>query len=703
MGRVFNRITCLFTVLLLDISSSFKGEFYDNKYNDPTWILSRNFRNENDNNKDEPSGSDVKKIDMKMPNVSPQKHDSYFCIAKKMPENDAYIVGYEPHAKMQTAHHMLMFGCDDVDDSGTKGYWDCNEMGGTCKGNVNKILYAWAMDAPALDLPKDVGFHVGGSSRIKYIVLQVHYANVDKFKNFHETDHSGVILHLEANKPKYFAGIYLVAAGGPPIPAKNPEFDMNMACHYSMGPEMHPFAFRVHTHKLGYVVTGYRIRNGKWHLIGKGDPRRPQAFYKVNSKDSLLPGDTLAARCTYDSTKRDRTTYIGATGADEMCNFYMMYWYDPAEGRSTDACTLPNPEISDGDYPKDTNVPLPEEKKMEMKRREMNDEFVAKSARGLTEQENWPESNLEYAGSKVGQISGVAVQTTGDVVIFHRGDRIWDARTFDFDNHLNPELRNSPINEDPVWFLKKETGEVEKTWGKGLFYFPHGITIDHENNMWFTDVGMHQIFKYSQDGKELMKMGEKFVPGNDNKHFCKPTDIAVEKDGSFFVSDGYCNSRIMKFSAAGKLTIVIEDHLLLATPGFPPPPNFLVPHSLSLGHEGKLLFVADREHGRVLTFDSGNGKFRDEYEGFGDKVFAICYSSSQGGLLYVINGQSSQQKLIYGSTFHLKTKKVTQQWQPKTGFSYPHDITCDPSGKAVYVSEITSPGRLWKFQESVMY
>lgn len=51
---------------------------------------------------------------------------------------------------------------------------------------------------------------------------------------------------------------------------------MNMACHYGIGPEMHPFAFRVHTHKLGFVVTGYRVRNNKWHLIGKGDPQQPQ-------------------------------------------------------------------------------------------------------------------------------------------------------------------------------------------------------------------------------------------------------------------------------------------------------------------------------------------------------------------------------------------------------------------------------------------
>ena len=63
-----------------------------------------------------------------------------------------------------------------------------------------------------------------------------------------------------------------------------------------------------------------------------------------------------------------------ATGADEMCNFYMMYWYDPAEGVSTDACAFYSFQSSD--YPPETDEPLPAEKKMEMKR-EMNGELTS--------------------------------------------------------------------------------------------------------------------------------------------------------------------------------------------------------------------------------------------------------------------------------------------------------------------------------------
>lgn len=63
------------------------------------------------------------------------------------------------------------------------------------------------------------------------------------------------------------------------------------------------------------------------------------------------------------------------------------------------------------------------------------------------------------------------------------------------------------------------------------------------------------MFKVSSDGRDriLLALGEAFVPGSDSNHFCKPTDVAVDpQTGSVFVSDGYCNARILKFSAQGK-------------------------------------------------------------------------------------------------------------------------------------------------------
>ena len=82
---------------------------------------------------------------------------------------------------------------------------------------------------------------------------------------------------------------------------------------------------------------------------------------------------------------------------------------------------------------------------------------------------------------------------------------------------------------------------------------PHGITADSQGNFWVTDVGSHQVHKLDKDFKTIFTLGEKLVPGNDEKHFCKPTDVAVASNGYFFVADGYCNSRVLKFDPNGKL------------------------------------------------------------------------------------------------------------------------------------------------------
>ena len=87
------------------------------------------------------------------------------------------------------------------------------------------------------------------------------------------------------------------------------------------------------------------------------------------------------------------------------------------------------------------------------------------------------------------------------------------------------------------------------------FYLPHGLTIDSNNNVWLTDVALHQVFKFPPGGgnKPLLTLGVAFVPGVDDDHFCKPTAVAVMANGDFFVSDGYCNSRILKYDKNGNL------------------------------------------------------------------------------------------------------------------------------------------------------
>lgn len=105
------------------------------------------------------------------------------------------------------------------------------------------------------------------------------------------------------------AGVLFMATGGS-IPPMSTEH-METSCRMDENKIVHPFAFRVHTHSLGKVVTGYRIRDGKWTMIGHRDPQKPQMFYPVNNaSDPIKYGDLLAARCTMHSN-RTRVTDVG--------------------------------------------------------------------------------------------------------------------------------------------------------------------------------------------------------------------------------------------------------------------------------------------------------------------------------------------------------------------------------------------------------
>lgn len=170
----------------------------------------------------------------------------------------------------------------------------------------------------------------------------------------------------------------------------------------------------------------------------------------------------------------------------------------------------------------------------------------------------------------------------GNIAIFHRGDRVWGLTTFDYRNRFNPN--NGPIQQNTIILLDKSR-KIILEWGRNMFYLPHGLTIDQNGNYWITDVAMHQVFKFdAQDIQKHMEelkhaqfssetgvpnyhssalfensivkpsitLGEAFVPGNDEKRFCKPTAVAVHTNGDFFVSDGYCNSRIIKFNKYGE-------------------------------------------------------------------------------------------------------------------------------------------------------
>lgn len=119
------------------------------------------------------------------------------------------------------------------------------------------------------------------------------------------------------------------------------------------------------------------------------------------------------------------------------------------------------------------------------------------------------------------------------------------------------QRNQGPITDNTIVAFNHTIGQVSYEWGKNLFYMPHGLTIDHENNVWVTDVALHQVFKFNPNNRTTpeLTLGVAFIPGNTNTKFCKPTAVAVLKNGDFFVADGYCNARIIKYSRNGEIIL----------------------------------------------------------------------------------------------------------------------------------------------------
>ena len=196
----------------------------------------------------------VSEFPLLMPRVKPQLAETYLCTPIRMDTEDTYyIVGFKPNATKMTAHHMLIYGCEEPGD--VSPTWNCGEMAVSEPGLENhpvcasgsQIIYAWAMDATSLKLPEGVGFRVGANSKIKYLVLQVHYASTDYIEP--QGDDSGVILQYTQQEQPKTAGVLVLATGGRAPAHTTTNFET--ACQIQDSRAVHPFAFRTHTHSLG--------------------------------------------------------------------------------------------------------------------------------------------------------------------------------------------------------------------------------------------------------------------------------------------------------------------------------------------------------------------------------------------------------------------------------------------------------------------
>ena len=273
------------------------------------------------------------------------------------------------------------------------------------------------------------------------------------------------------------------------------------------------------------------------------------------------------------------------------------------------------------------------------------------------------------AGEILGQATGVGIDSKGAVLVFHRAGRTW----------IEP-FPTEPIAAPTIWAFDGKTGRFLKSWGAGMFVMPHGLTVDRDDNVWLTDVGRQQVFKFAADGRLLLTLGERGVAGADSAHFNFPTDVAVRPDGGVYVSDGYRNTRVLRFDAGG--------HFLSqwGKPGSGPG-EFDLPHGIAIDQAGRV-YVADRSNARLQVFDS-TGRFVADWHGpLLGRPYGVAVSPD-GTIFTVDGGDQPTAPPDRGGATHLTAGgKVVERFgrfgNQDGQFRLAHDVAVATDG-AVYV------------------
>ena len=265
---------------------------------------------------------------------------------------------------------------------------------------------------------------------------------------------------------------------------------------------------------------------------------------------------------------------------------------------------------------------------------------------------NWPQSPCGE-GHTWGSTAGVWAENPDRVFIFMRGclpalptdDRGAADAFIPRRNASGYDLSQKDPAKHPRWdhilFIVNRDGKIVDSWEQhnARFVRPHRVLInpyDPERHVWLVDDGAHMVYEFTNDGKQLvMSLGEFKVPGNDEAHFNRPTDIAWLPDGTFFVSDGYVNTRVVKFDKNGKF--------LMTWGKAGTPPNETRPGYMNTVHaividRDRRIYISDRSNSRVQVFDE-NGKFLDAWPNI-RRPYALLMTDDQH--LWVSDGTTQK-------------------------------------------------------------
>lgn len=239
--------------------------------------------------------------------------------------------------------------------------------------------------------------------------------------------------------------------------------------------------------------------------------------------------------------------------------------------------------------------------------------------------------------------NGRPMGAVGKVVVDPDGRHIWAivrCERLEDRARFGDECRDSKT--DPVLKFNPE-GQVVKSFGGGMFIWPHGLDVDRDGNVWVTDaVAANRtpkgdrrgqiVVKFSPEGKVLMTLGTPGEEGGGPDHFTSPSDVAVAANGDVFVADGHGNdgnNRVVKFSKDGKFVAA------WGKSGWAPGEFHSLP-AIAIDSRGRV-FVGDRGNNRIQLFDQEGKSLTVPWTQFG-KPSGIAFDSRDQ--IYVADSES---------------------------------------------------------------
>lgn len=249
-------------------------------------------------------------------------------------------------------------------------------------------------------------------------------------------------------------------------------------------------------------------------------------------------------------------------------------------------------------------------------------------------------------GWRFKQVAGVAVDAEDRVYVFTRSPH-------------------------PVIVFNRE-GRFITSWGEGHFSVAHGICIGPDGCVYLADSKDHTVKKFSGEGDLLITLGTKDTP-SEQEPFNRPTNVALAPDNTIYVSDGYGNARVHKFSPEGRLL------LSWGAPG-KGRGEFNTPHSLAVDKTGRV-FVCDRENHRIQVF-TPNGEYIAEWGGL---LLPADIHIDKADVVYVAELQSRVS--VFTLDGRLLARWGFEKSRVPDKFFAPHGVCTDSRGD-LYVGDV---------------